>query len=249
MVSMPVLSLHSVCKAYGDTRALDNVSLAFADNCITAVIGRSGCGKSTLLRACNGLVVPDKGTVEVFGQPLDRNELPRQRRKMGYAVQGTGLFPHLSARANICLLASLEGWEQERIQQRLSELLTLTQLTDDQLDKYPHQLSGGQQQRVGLCRAMMLRPKILLLDEPFAAIDPITRTDIHRQLLQLHQAEPTTAVLVTHDMREAMRLADHVVVMEEGRISSSRAAEDLRQDNPDMDPEELLQLLMAETGP
>ena len=95
----------------------------------------------------------------------------------------------------------------------------------------------------------MLRPKILLLDEPFAAIDPITRTDIHRQLLQLHQAEPTTAVLVTHDMREAMRLADHVVVMEEGRISSSRAAEDLRQDNPDMDPEELLQLLMAETGP
>ena len=247
MVAMPVLSLNSVCKGYGDTRALDNVSLEFADNCITAVIGRSGCGKSTLLRACNGLVVPDKGTVEVFGQPLDHNELPRLRRRMGYAVQGTGLFPHLSARANITLLAALEGWEQDRIRQRLSELLTLTQLTDDQLDKYPHQLSGGQQQRVGLCRAMMLRPEILLLDEPFAAIDPITRTDIHRQLLQLHQAEPTTAVLVTHDMREAMRLADHIVVMEEGHISS-RTAEDLRQDNPDKDPDELLQLLMAETG-
>ena len=249
MVAMPVLSLNSVCKAYDDTRALDGISLEFAENRITAVIGRSGCGKSTLLRACNGLVVPDRGAVEVFGQPLDHDNLSRLRRRMGYAVQGTGLFPHLSARANITLLASLEGWGQERVRQRLSELLQLTQLKDDQLNKYPHQLSGGQQQRVGLCRAMMLRPEILLLDEPFAAIDPITRTDIHRQLLQLHQAEPTTAVLVTHDMREAMQLADHIVVMEEGRISSSTATSNLRQDNPHKDPEELLQLLMAETVP
>ena len=249
MAAMPVLSLNSVCKAYGDTRALDGISLEFAENRITAVIGRSGCGKSTLLRACNGLVVPDRGAVEVFGQPLDHDNLSRLRRRMGYAVQGTGLFPHLSARANITLLASLEGWEQERVRQRLSELLQLTQLKDDQLNKYPHQLSGGQQQRVGLCRAMMLRPEILLLDEPFAAIDPITRTDIHRQLLQLHRAEPTTAVLVTHDMREAMQLADHIVVMEEGSISSTTATSNLRQDNPDKDPEELLQLLMAETVP
>ena len=246
MVAMPVLSLNSVCKAYGDTSALDSVNLEFAENRITAVIGRSGCGKSTLLRACNGLVVPDSGAVEVFGQPLDYKNLPGLRRRIGYAVQSTGLFPHLSARANITLLASLEGWEQDRVRQRLSELLQLTQLNDDQLDKYPHQLSGGQQQRVGLCRAMMLRPEILLLDEPFAAIDPITRSDIHQQLLQLHRAEPTTAVLVTHDMREAMRLADQIVVMEEGRISSSTATIDLRQDNPEKDPEELLQLLMAE---
>jgi osmoprotectant transport system ATP-binding protein len=246
---MSVLSLKSVSKSYDDTRALDSVSLEFTENRITAIIGRSGCGKSTLLRACNGLVVPDRGTIEAFGQPLDHNNLSRLRRRMGYAVQGTGLFPHLSARANITLLASLEGWEPERIRHRLSELLQLTQLKDNQLNKYPHQLSGGQQQRVGLCRAMMLRPEILLLDEPFAAIDPITRTDIHRQLLELHQAEPTTAVLVTHDMREAMRLADHIVLMENGRISSGRATRDLQQDNPGKDPEQLLQLLMAETGP
>jgi osmoprotectant transport system ATP-binding protein len=246
---MSVLSLKSVSKSYDDTRALDSVSLEFTENRITAIIGRSGCGKSTLLRACNGLVVPDRGTIEAFGQPLDHNNLSRLRRRMGYAVQGTGLFPHLSARANIALLASLEGWEPERIRHRLSELLQLTQLKDNQLDKYPHQLSGGQQQRVGLCRAMMLRPEILLLDEPFAAIDPITRTDIHRQLLELHQAEPTTAVLITHDMREAMRLADHIVLMENGRISSGRATSDLQQDNPGKDPEQLLQLLMAEAGP
>jgi osmoprotectant transport system ATP-binding protein len=242
---MSVLSLKSASKAYGDTRALDSVSLEFADKHITAVIGRSGCGKSTLLRACNGLVVPDRGTIEAFGQPLDYGNLSRLRRKMGYAVQGTGLFPHLSARENITLLASLEGWDQEPIQQRLAELLQLTQLKEDQLSKYPHQLSGGQQQRVGLCRAMMLRPEILLLDEPFAAIDPITRTDIHRQLLELHRAEPTTAVLVTHDMREAMHLADHIVVMDEGCISSSNATAQLQQDNPGKDPEELLQLLMT----
>jgi osmoprotectant transport system ATP-binding protein len=246
---MSVLSLKSVSKSYDDTRALDSVSLEFTENRITAIIGRSGCGKSTLLRACNGLVVPDRGTIEAFGQPLDHNNLSRLRRRMGYAVQGTGLFPHLSARANITLLASLEGWEPERIRHRLSELLQLTQLKDNQLNKYPHQLSGGQQQRVGLCRAMMLRPEILLLDEPFAAIDPITRTDIHRQLLELHQAEPTTAVLVTHDMREAMRLADHIVLMENGRISSGRATSDLQQDNPGKDPEQLLQLLIAEAGP
>lgn len=244
---MPVLSLNCVSKDYGGTPALDGISLDFAENRITAVIGRSGCGKSTLLRACNGLLVPDRGAVEIFGQPLDYTNLSVLRRRIGYAVQSTGLFPHLSARANITLLASLEGWEQERVRQRLSELLQMTQLNDDQLDKYPHQLSGGQQQRVGLCRAMMLHPEILLLDEPFAAIDPITRSDIHRQLLQLHRAEPTTAVLVTHDMREAMRLADQIVVMEEGRISSSTATTDLRQDNPDKDAEELLQLLMAET--
>lgn len=249
MAAMSALRLKSVNKAYGGSLALDNVSLEFAENRITAIIGRSGCGKSTLLRTCNGLVLPDQGTVEVFGQPLDYGNLPPLRRKMGYAVQGTGLFPHLSARENITLLASLEGWDQDRIGQRLAELLRLTHLKEIQLHKYPHQLSGGQQQRVGLCRAMMLRPEILLLDEPFAAIDPITRTDIHRQLLELHRAEPTTAVLVTHDIREAMRLADLIVVMEDGRVSSGVTTIDLLQDNPGKDPEQLLQLLMTETGP
>lgn len=242
---MSVLKLESVGKRYDGTPVLDSVSLDFAQGCITAIIGRSGCGKSTLLRICNGLVNPEAGEVQVFGQPLDYNNLPSLRRRMGYAVQRTGLFPHLSARDNITLLASLEGWDTERIEQRLNELLQLTHLENELLDKFPHQLSGGQQQRIGLCRAMMLRPEILLLDEPFAAIDPITRVDIHRQLLELHQAEPTTAVLVTHDMREALRLADHIVVMEAGRISASQSTAALGQDALSQDPEDLLHSLMS----
>lgn len=242
---MSVLNLQSVVKRYDAAPVLDCVSLDFPVGCITAIIGRSGCGKSTLLRICNGLVTPDAGRVQVFGQALDYNNLPMLRRRMGYAVQRTGLFPHLSGRHNITLLASLEGWDLERIEQRVNELQQLTRLEDEQLDKFPHQLSGGQQQRIGLCRAMMLRPEILLLDEPFAAIDPITRVDIHRQLLTLHRAEPTTAVLVTHDMREALRLADHIVVMDAGRISVSQSTAALGQDALNQDPEDLLQSLMS----
>jgi osmoprotectant transport system ATP-binding protein len=243
---MSILKLDSVGKRYGDTAVLDGVSLDFAEGLITAIIGRSGCGKSTLLKICNGLVRPDTGQVQVFGRPLDYGNLPPLRRRMGYAVQRTGLFPHLSARQNMTLLATLEGWDPERIDRRVNELQQLTQLQSEQLDKYPHQLSGGQQQRVGLCRAMMLRPEILLLDEPFAAIDPITRVDIHRQLLTLHRAEPTTAVLVTHDMREALRLADQIVVMDAGRISYCKSTAILRQEMPDKDPEDLLASLMSE---
>jgi osmoprotectant transport system ATP-binding protein len=242
---MSVLTLESVSKRYGDTLALETVSLNFEIGSISAIIGRSGCGKSSLLKICNGLVEPDSGQVHVFGAPLDYGNLSALRRRMGYAVQRTGLFPHLSARHNIIMLATLEAWGEDTIEMRLQELLQLTALEEALLNKYPHQLSGGQQQRVGLCRAMMLRPDILLLDEPFAAIDPITRVDIHRQLLALHEAEPTTAVLVTHDMREAMRLADNIIVMENGRVVCSKSTATLRQDSSGQDPDELLQSLLA----
>ena len=244
---MSVLSLQSVSKHFADTPALDNVSIDFADHGITAVIGRSGCGKSTLLRTCNGMVLPDRGSVSVMGEPLSSAVLSTLRRKMGYAVQGTGLFPHLNAGQNITILAELEDWPEHAVKTRLAELQSLTQLTNDQIDKYPHELSGGQQQRVGLCRAMMLKPPILLLDEPFAAIDPITRNDIHQQLLALHAAEPSTAVLVTHDMREAMLLADHIVVMESGKIVATTTTELLRREFPEKSPEDVLPLLMAQS--
>lgn len=245
---MTVLSLDSVGKRYGATRALDDVTLHFPEGAITALIGRSGCGKSTLLRLCNGLIAPDSGSVRVFDAPLNYADPAPLRRQIGYAVQGTGLFPHLSVFDNITLLACLERWGADHIQNRLDELLQLTQLPADLLDKYPHQLSGGQQQRVGLCRAMMLHPKILLLDEPFAAIDPITRLDIHHQLLALHRAEPATTLLVTHDMQEALRLAEHLVVMEEGRVRHSGAVASLLEDKPAMEPEALLQHLLAGAG-
>jgi len=244
---MTALCIESASKNYQDATALDTVSLQFPDAVITAVIGPSGCGKSTLLKLCNGLIHPDSGQVRVFGEPIDYQKLPLLRRRLGYAVQGNVLFPHLTARENITLLAKLERWDAARTDQRVEELMHLSQLAPEQLDRHPHQLSGGQQQRVGLCRAMMLHPEILLLDEPFGAIDPITREDIQQQLLVLQRAEPRTSVLVTHDMREALTLAEHIVVMGEGRVLHSESKAALLQRNPGMDPQALLRQLLTGT--
>ena len=245
MMPMTALGIQSATKKYDEATALDAVSLQFPDKVITAVIGPSGCGKSTLLKLCNGLIRPDTGAVRVFGEPIDYATLPRLRRRLGYAVQGNVLFPHLNARDNITLLARLEGWDAQQIGDRVLELMRLCQLEEAQLERYPHQLSGGQQQRVGLCRSMMLRPEILLLDEPFAAIDPITREDIQQQLLALQQAEPRTSVLVTHDMREALLLAEHIVVMGSGRIVHSENKQQLLQRNPGAEPQVLLRSLLS----
>lgn len=242
---MSTLALDRIHKKYGDLPALSGVSVRFPENLITAIIGPSGCGKSTLLKLFNGLIKPDSGQVKVFGQPLDYNDLPSIRRRLGYAVQGNGLFPHLSGRDNITLLARLEAWPPQQVSSRIEELLQLTQLEEVQLDQYPHQLSGGQQQRIGLCRAMMLHPEVLLLDEPFAAIDPITRTDIHQQLLKLHRAEPSTTLLVTHDIREALKLADHIVIMGAGQVLYSESKAALLQRDDSAEPEVLLQNLLA----
>ncbi len=243
---MNALSLDRVSKHYAAVPAVADVSIDFPQDAITAVIGPSGCGKSTLLKLCNGLIRPDSGSVCVLGSELDYDDLPRTRRRIGYAVQGTGLFPHLSAGRNMAMLAELEGWSEADTLSRCRELTALTQLDDELLQRYPHQLSGGQQQRVGLCRAMMLRPRLLLLDEPFAAIDPLTRADIQQQLLQLHRAEPTTTVLVTHDMHEALRLADHILVMAAGRVLHSAGTAELRQRYPGADAETLLLDLLRE---
>lgn len=237
---MSSLRLTAVGKNFGELEALVDVTLEFPESRITAVIGRSGCGKSTLLKVCNGLVIPDCGRVDVLGAPLSPDRLPTLRHRIGYAVQGTGLFPHMTIERNITLLAVLLGWERNRIRDRVDELLTLTHLDRDLLSRYPHQLSGGQQQRVGLCRAMLLRPAILLLDEPFAAIDPITRADIHRELLALLAAEPTTTVLVTHDIREALLLADYIVLMDAGRVRLQSDTDALLAMHRGKNPDELL---------
>jgi osmoprotectant transport system ATP-binding protein len=242
---MTTITIDAATKTYDTATALDAVSLQFPDGMMTAVIGPSGCGKSTLLKLCNGLIRPDSGQVRVFGEPIDYTDLPRLRRRLGYAVQGNVLYPHLSARDNITLLARLEGWTVQAINTRVDELMDLCQLDPEQLDRYPHQLSGGQQQRVGLSRSMMLRPEVMLLDEPFAAIDPITREDIQQQLLALQRAEPRTSVLVTHDMREALLLADHIVVMGEGRILQSQGKAELLRHNPGVEPQALLHALLS----
>jgi osmoprotectant transport system ATP-binding protein len=215
---MSQIVLENVGKSYAQHAALDGVTLTFRDETTTAVVGPSGSGKSTLLQLINGLVQPDSGVVSVFGRPVDYDNLPQLRLQIGYAVQGTGLFPHMNAWGNITLLARLERWPQERITKRARHLMGLVGLPDTLAERYPHELSGGEQQRVGLCRAMMLDPKIFLLDEPFGALDPITRTEIHAEFLGLQSSEARTIVLVTHDLREAFKLSERIVILVQGRV-------------------------------
>jgi osmoprotectant transport system ATP-binding protein len=221
------IALDNVTKAYGEARALDGVTLSFPDDVTTAVVGASGSGKSTLLQLINGLVRPTSGQVRVFGKQIDYGRLPELRRQIGYAVQGTGLFPHLSVAGNITLLARLARWPRDRIRDRMATLMELVGLPESFAGRYPHELSGGQQQRVGLCRAMMLNPRVFLLDEPFGALDPITRGEIHDEFLHLQESEPRTIVLVTHDLREARRLARSIVLLHRGRVAQQGACQDL----------------------
>src|SRR5262245_496734 len=215
---MAEIVFQGVSKSYGKEAALHNVTVALVDGVTTAVVGPSGSGKSTLLQLINGLVRPSAGTVQVFGKPIDYERLPELRRQIGYAVQGTGLFPHLTVERNINLLARLVGWDAERIQTRARDLMERVGLPWSFATRYPHELSGGQHQRVGLCRAMMLQPPVFLLDEPFGALDPVTRNDIQLEFLRLQQSEPRTMVLVTHDLHEALKLAQRLIVLERGRI-------------------------------
>ena len=216
---MPEIMFQDVSKIYIKEAALRDVTVGFVDGITTAVVGPSGSGKSTLLQLINGLVRPSSGTVHVHGKPINYDRLPELRRQIGYAVQGTGLFPHLTVERNITLLARLVGWKAERIRARAQELMERVGLPWMFATRYPHELSGGQQQRVGLCRAMMLQPPLFLLDEPFGALDPVTRNEIQQQFVLLQQLEPRTIVLVTHDLHEALTLAQRLIVLDHGRIA------------------------------
>lgn len=201
-----------------DRPVLDGITLAFPAGLTTAVVGASGSGKTTLLELVNAVLSPDRGTVLVFGEPVPRHDLVAFRRRIGYSVQGAGLFPHLTNRDNVELLAKLSGWPLDRRRRRYLELLDQMELPADVSERYPHALSGGQQQRLGLCRALMLNPQLLLLDEPFSAVDPITRVGIYRTFAQVQAQQGVSTLLVTHDMREAVKLADYLVILKEGKV-------------------------------
>lgn len=229
--------LQRVSKSYNTVRALNDITLHFSNARTTAIVGTSGCGKSTLLKTVNGLVIPDSGQLLVNGETFTPANQLRLRRRMGYCVQHIGLFPHLTLKDNITLLAKLEKQSPEKINTRLQLLLSTCELEQDLLKRYPHQVSGGQQQRAGLCRALMLNPEFLLLDEAFGAVDPITRVDIHRQFKQLQQLEQRTILLVTHDIREALLLADDIVTMHNGTIVNVKTANEYQACD---DPEQTL---------
>ena len=215
------VELIDVGKRFGPHWVLESIDVRFLEGETTAVVGESGSGKSTLLQLINAVYSADRGSVRVLGAPIPRLDLHLWRRSIGYAIQGAGLFPHLDVRDNVTLLARLAGRERDFIERRFRALTELMGLGSDLDRRFPHVLSGGERQRVGLCRALMLQPKLLLLDEPFSALDPIVRRDLYDLFDRLRARESVTTILVTHDPREARRLARHVVVLRAGRVQQS----------------------------
>ncbi|HEX9852541.1 MAG TPA: ATP-binding cassette domain-containing protein [Woeseiaceae bacterium] len=209
----------------GDVLALKDVTVSFPRNLTTAILGTSGSGKSSLVQLIIGLLEPDGGSVRTLGEDLADCDMRHLRKRIGYAVQGVSLYPHLKVGRNIVLPAVLDNWPEQDTRARLDELMNIMQLRPDILERYPHELSGGQQQRAGLCRAMMLRPELLLLDEPFSGLDTMTRRSIHQEFLDLRKIEPVSTVIVTHDPQEALALADRLVVMMGGTVLQSGSAE------------------------
>ena len=214
----PIITFTNVSKRYGDTVVLSEIELEIPNEQTTVIVGQSGSGKTTLLRMVNGLIKPDSGRLEVFGDLVPEENIENFRRKIGYAVQGAGLFPHVSVKENIVLIARLVGWSSQDLDERFEMLMRQMELPLDLSDRIPNELSGGQQQRVGLCRALMLKPKLLLLDEPFSAVDPLTRLELYEVVEKLSSNEAVSIVMVSHDLGEAKRLGDRMVVLQNGII-------------------------------
>jgi len=223
-----VLTFRGVRKSYGDVVAISALDLTVRPAETTALIGPSGCGKSTLLRLAAGLVLPDTGTVTFDGLALSPATIEAARHRMGYVIQEGGLFPHLTARANVTLLADHLRRPRAWIDDRVESLRDLVRLPADSLARFPTELSGGQRQRVALMRALMLDPDLLLLDEPLGALDPLIRADLQRELRAIFGSLGTTVLLVTHDLNEAARLADRILLMNEGVLVQDGTFADLR---------------------
>jgi osmoprotectant transport system ATP-binding protein len=228
MENPPAVSFVDVVKAYGEgRRALDGVSLDVKAGEFLAVVGPSGSGKTTLLRMINRLSVPDAGTLKIGGEDIHALDPIALRRRIGYVFQGVGLFPHLTVAENIAITPRLLGWDTAKRTARALELLSLVQLPENYATRFPHQLSGGERQRVGLARAIAAKPDIMLMDEPFSALDSLTRDALGQDCKRLHKELGLTSVLITHDMLEALLLADRIVVMREGKLVAGGTPADL----------------------
>ena len=226
-----MFSLNNVSKSFGNLQVLKPTTVDFRTGESTVLIGPSGCGKSTLLRILVGLIDADAGTILFDGTPLTTQNIQQQRQRMGYVIQDGGLFPHLTARQNVGLLASHLGWNQDKVKARVEELAELTRLPRVALDRYPSQISGGQRQRVGIMRALMLDPAVMLLDEPMGALDPLVRFDLQEDLRKIFRTLGKTSIMVTHDMGEAAFFGDRVMMLGEGEVVQEGRLEELIQ-NP-----------------
>lgn len=238
---MEMIRLEHVTKSFGRYKALDDVSIVVEEGEFLTVIGRSGCGKTTMLRMINGLQKPDSGKVYAAGEDVGEADLIRLRRKIGYVIQNKGLFPHMTVEKNIIYVPVISGQKDKRQNRKLAEeLIGLVGLEREMLDRYPEELSGGQQQRVGIARALASRPKLLLMDEPFGALDEITKRAMQNELLALQKKLEMTVVFITHDIREAMKLGDRVLVMEQGKIAQCDTPENVKKNPADEFVKELI---------
>ena len=229
-MTIPAVAFHEVSASRGGRGVLHGVSLAIGARETVALVGRSGSGKTTLLRLVNRLLEPDAGKVVVDDRDVREWDPIARRRRTGYGIQDAGLFPHMTVAANIATIPSLLEWDPARIRARVDELLALVGLEPGEFrERWPDELSGGQRQRVSLARALAVDPPLLLMDEPFGALDPITKSELHTEFKRVQAAMHRAVILVTHDIGEAMQLADRVAVLHEGRIIACAPGAELQQ--------------------
>lgn len=227
---MEMIQFEHVNKSFGAEKVLVDFSLHIEEGEFLTVIGRSGCGKTTMLRMINGLQIPDSGKVLVEGQDVAKADLIALRRRIGYVIQNKGLFPHMTVEENITYVPVISGKKDKQENRKLAlRLLQTVGLAQEMADRYPAELSGGQQQRVGIARALAADAKILLMDEPFGALDEITKRAMQDEMLSLQKKLHMTIVFITHDIREAMKLGDRVLVMEKGRIAQIGTPQEIRE--------------------
>ena len=223
-----IIEYKNIGKSYQGKWVVRNFNLTINEGDFLCIVGTSGSGKTTLLKMINGLIVPDEGDITINGIRVIDQDIISLRRKIGYAIQGDGLFPHMTVADNIGYVPKLDGVPKEEVDSIVNRMLSLVGLPLDSKGKYPKELSGGQQQRVGIARAYANSPKILLMDEPFGAVDSITRYQLQEDLKQIHKQTDCTIVFITHDMHEAFKLGTHILVMHEGKIQQYGTAEEVK---------------------
>ncbi len=222
-----MIVVEHLTKRFGEYLAVNDVSFQVGQGETLVLLGTSGCGKTTTLKMINRLIEPSSGTISVNSTDVGQQPGPALRRGIGYVIQDGGLFPHYTIADAIATVPKLIGWTPEQIQERTTELMAKLQLPENLLNRYPAELSGGQRQRVGLARALAVRPPVVLMDEPFGALDPFTRRHVRRELFGLNELRETTVVLVTHDVAEALELADRIALMDAGKIVQMGKSDEL----------------------